>query len=187
MTIASTTSTEAGVTIWLTGLSGAGKSTIANSLVDYLRAHGKKVELLDGDVVRTNLSKGLGFSKEDRDTNVRRVGFVASEIVRHGGVVVCALISPYEAVRAEVRHMVGDGQFVEVFVNTPLSVCEARDVKGMYARARRGEITGFTGVDDPYEPPSHPEIELDTVDHSVRENAQRILDYLAREGFIFAN
>ncbi len=173
-----------GVCVWLTGLSGSGKTSTAEALTALIRERGRPVSLFDGDVIRRHLSAGLGFSKEDRDTNVRRVGFVASEIVRHGGVVVCALISPYEAVRAEVRHMVGDGQFVEVYVNTPLSVCEARDVKGMYARARRGEITGFTGVDDPYEPPTHPEIELDTVDHTVRENAQRILDYLAREGFI---
>ena len=173
-----------GVCVWLTGLSGSGKTSTADALATLIRESGRPVSLFDGDVIRTHLSAGLGFSKEDRDTNVRRVGFVASEIVRHGGVVVCALISPYETVRAEVRRMVGDGQFVEVFVNTPLDVCESRDVKGMYARARRGEITGFTGVDDPYEPPTHPEIELDTVDHTLHDNVHRVLDYLAKRGFI---
>lgn len=173
-----------GVCVWLTGLSGSGKTSTADALATLIRESGRPVSLFDGDVIRQHLSAGLGYSKEDRDTNVRRVGFVASEIVRHGGVAVCALISPYEAVRAEVRHMVGDGQFVEVFVNTPLSVCEARDAKGMYAMARRGELKGFTGVDDPYEPPRCPEIELDTVNHTLRDNAQRVLDYLAKRGFI---
>ena len=124
--------------------------------------------MLDGDVVRTHLSKGLGFSKEDRDTNIRRIGFVAAEIVRHGGVAVCAAVSPYRATRDEVRHMVGADHFVEVFVDTPLEVCERRDSKGMYAKARRGEIKGFTGIDDPYEAPEHPEITLDTVVTSRR-------------------
>ncbi len=142
--------------------------------------------LLDGDVVRAQLSAGLGFSKEDRDVNVRRIGFVASEIVRHGGVVICAAISPYKAARNNARRLVGYDHFVEVFVNTPLSVCEARDTKGMYRKARRGEIKGFTGIDDPYEPPTQPEIELDTVNHSVQENAARILDFLECKGFIHA-
>ena len=119
--------------------------------------------LLDGDVVRTHLSKGLGFSAEDRDTNIRRIGFVASEIVRHGGCAICAAISPYRATRDEVRAMVGEENFVEVFVDTPIEVCEERDTKGMYAKARRGEIKGFTGIDDPYEPPASPEIVLKTV------------------------
>jgi sulfate adenylyltransferase len=119
--------------------------------------------VLDGDVVRTHLSKGLGFSREDRDTNILRIGFVSGEIARHGGSVICAAISPYRASRNEVRKMVGTDRFIEVFVDTPISVCEQRDVKGLYDRARRGQITGFTGVDDPYEPPVNPEVTLDTV------------------------
>jgi len=173
-----------GVCIWFTGLSGAGKSTTAEVLTVLLQEHGRQVTLLDGDVVRTHLSKGLGFSKEDRDINIRRIGFVASEIVRHGGTVVCAAVSPYRATRNDVRNMVGKGHYVEVFVDTPLEVCEQRDVKGLYAKARRGEITGFTGIDDPYEPPRHPEIVLDTVHHTPEENAHLILDYLIEEGFI---
>jgi sulfate adenylyltransferase len=142
------------------------------------------VTLLDGDVVRTHLSKGLGFSKEDRDTNIRRIGFVAGEIARHGGIAVCAAISPYRATRNEVRQMVGADRFVEVFVDTPLDECERRDAKGMYARARRGEITGWTGIDDPYEAPKHAEIVLDTVSQSAEKNARRIIDYLANVGFV---
>jgi sulfate adenylyltransferase len=145
---------------------------------------GRQVTLLDGDVVRTNLSKGLGFSKEDRDTNILRIGFVASEIVRHGGVAVCAAVSPYGATRNDVRAMVGPDRFVEVFVDTPLHVCEERDSKGMYARARRGEITGFTGIDDPYEAPENPELTLDTVHSSVRDNAGLILGYLTEARFV---
>ncbi|GIX47676.1 MAG: adenylyl-sulfate kinase [Candidatus Tectimicrobiota bacterium] len=173
-----------GVCVWFTGLSGAGKSTTAEVLTVRLLEHGRQVTLLDGDVVRTHLSKGLGFSKEDRDTNIRRIGFVAAEIVRHGGVVLCAAVSPYRATRQEVRAMVGEERFVEVFVDTPLEVCEARDTKGMYAKARRGEIRGFTGIDDPYEPPLNPELTLDTVAHSPEENAQRILEYLIARGFV---
>ncbi len=173
-----------GVCIWFTGLSGAGKSTTAERLTALVREHGRIVTLLDGDVVRTHLSKGLGFSKEDRDTNVRRIGFVASEIVRHGGVVVCAAISPYSATRNETRAMVGSDRFVEVFVDTPLEVCEARDAKGLYAKARRGEVTGFTGIDDPYESPERPEITLDTVSHAAEANAQLILRYLRDGGFV---
>ncbi|MDX9953314.1 MAG: bifunctional sulfate adenylyltransferase/adenylylsulfate kinase, partial [Anaerolineae bacterium] len=137
-----------GMCIWFTGLSGAGKSTIANALISVLLEHGRQVTLLDGDVVRTHLSKGLGYSKEDRDANILRIGFVAGEIIRHQGCVVCAAISPYRNTRNEVRKMVGAEKFVEVFVNTPLEVCEERDAKGLYAKARRGEIKGFTGVDD---------------------------------------
>lgn len=173
-----------GVCIWFTGLSGAGKSTTAEILTTLLLEHGRQVTLLDGDVVRTHLSKGLGFSKEDRDTNIRRIGFVASEIVRHGGIAVCAAVSPYRATRNDVRNMVGSDRFVEVFVDTPLEVCEQRDVKGMYARARRGEIKGFTGIDDPYEPPENPEIRLDTVHHTAEENARKILAYLIQRGFV---
>jgi sulfate adenylyltransferase len=173
-----------GVCIWFTGLSGAGKSTTAEVLTVLLLEHGRQVTVLDGDVVRTHLSKGLGFSKADRDTNIRRIGFVAAEIVRHGGVVVCAAVSPYRATRNDVRTMVGPERFVEVFVDTPLEVCEARDTKGMYAKARRGEIKGFTGIDDPYEPPLYAEITLDTVQQTPEDNARRILDYLQQRGFV---
>jgi sulfate adenylyltransferase len=173
-----------GICIWFTGLSGAGKSTTAEILTWLILDHGRRVTVLDGDVVRTHLSKGLGFSKVDRDTNVRRIGFVASEMVKLGGIVICAVVSPYRVARNDVRNMVGEDHFVEVFVNTPLEVCEARDVKGMYAKARRGEIKGFTGIDDPYEPPDHPEITLDTVDRTPQENANLIIEYLLVQGFI---
>ncbi|GAB4436533.1 MAG: bifunctional sulfate adenylyltransferase/adenylylsulfate kinase [Anaerolineae bacterium] len=173
-----------GVCIWFTGLSGSGKSTTAEVLAVMLLEHGRQVTVLDGDVVRTHLSRGLGFSKEDRDINIRRIGFVASEIVRHGGTVICAAISPYRATRNDVRNMVGADNYVEVFVDTPLEVCEARDTKGLYAKARRGEITGFTGIDDPYEPPEHAEVTLDTVDATPEENARRIMAYLAAKGFV---
>lgn len=173
-----------GVCIWFTGLSAAGKSTTAEVLTVLLLERGRQVTLLDGDVVRTHLSKGLGFSKEDRDTNIRRIGFVAAEVGRHGGVVVCAAVSPYRATRDDVRNMIGADHFVEVFVNTPLEVCEQRDTKGLYSKARQGEIKGFTGIDDPYEPPLHPEIGLDTVSYSPEENARVILDYLVRRGFV---
>ena len=176
-----------GVCIWFTGLSGAGKSTTAEVLTALLLERGRQVTVLDGDVVRTHLSKGLGFSKEGRDTNVRRIGFVASEIARHGGVVLCAAVSPYRATRNDVRNMAGSEHFIEVFVDTPLEVCEARDTKGLYAQARRGEITGFTGVDDPYEPPERAEITLETVDASPEENALKILSYLERRGFAKAD
>ncbi|MCH8819848.1 MAG: bifunctional sulfate adenylyltransferase/adenylylsulfate kinase [Acidobacteria bacterium] len=175
-----------GVCIWFTGLSGAGKSTTAEVLVSLLAEHGRQVTILDGDVVRTHLSKGLGFSKEDRDTNIRRIGYVASEIVRHSGTVICAAVSPYRATRNEVRSMVGSGHFVEVFVDTPLVVCESRDTKGMYQKARRGEIKGFTGIDDPYEAPENPEITLDTVAQSPEENARTIIDHLREQGFLRA-
>ncbi len=173
-----------GACVWFTGLSGAGKSTTAEVLITLLLEHGRQVTLLDGDVVRTHLSKGLGFGKEDRDTNIRRIGFVAGEIVRHGGIAVCAAISPYSATRNEVRQMVGVESFVEVFVDTPIQECERRDAKGMYAKARRGEITGWTGIDDPYEAPAHPEIVLDTLMHDAEGNARRILAYLQQAGFV---
>lgn len=173
-----------GVCIWFTGLSGSGKSTTAEILTSLLLERGRQVTVLDGDVVRTHLSQGLGFSKEDRDINVRRIGYVASEIARHGGVVICAAVSPYRATRDDVRNMVGDGRFIEVFVDTPLEVCESRDVKGMYAKARRGEIKDFTGIDDPYEPPLNPEITLTTVDTDPMTNARRIIAYLEERGFV---
>ena len=175
---------QQGVCIWFTGLSGSGKSTTAEIVSWMVMEHGRRVTVLDGDVVRTHLSKGLGFSKEDRDTNVRRIGFVASELVRIGGVVVCSVVSPYRATRDEVRAMVGSDHFVEVFVDTPLEVCEARDVKGMYAKARSGALKGFTGIDDPYEAPEHAEITLDTVRGTPQENAARIIAYLIQRGFL---
>ncbi len=173
-----------GVCVWFTGLSGAGKSTIASVLTVMLQECGRQVTVLDGDVVRTHLSKGLGFSKEGRDTNIRRIGYVASEIVRHGGVAVCAAVSPYRATRNDVRNMVGKDHYVEIFVDTPLDVCEQRDVKGLYAKARSGEIKGFTGIDDPYEEPNHAEIRLDTVKYSPEENARSIVDYLSEAGLV---
>lgn len=173
-----------GVCIWFTGLSGAGKSTTADVLTVLLLEYGRQVTVLDGDVVRTHLSKGLGFSKADRDTNIRRIGFVAAEVVRHGGAVLCAAVSPYRATRNDVRNLINAEHFVEVFVDTPLAVCEARDSKGMYAKARRGEITGFTGIDDPYETPLDADITLDTVSHTPEENAHLIINYLKQQGFI---
>ncbi|MCG8457810.1 MAG: adenylyl-sulfate kinase, partial [Holophagales bacterium] len=173
-----------GVCVWLTGLSGAGKSTTAEVLVARLQELGRQVTLLDGDVVRTLLSRGLGFSREDRDLNVERIGFVAAEIVRHGGVVVAAAVSPYRAARNEVRARVGTDHFVEVFVDTPLEVCEERDVKGFYARARRGELRRFTGIDDPYEAPLDPEIRLQTHGVTAAENARTVVAYLERHGFV---
>jgi sulfate adenylyltransferase len=175
-----------GVCIWFTGLSGAGKSTTAEVLTVLLLQHGRQVTVLDGDVVRTHLSKGLGFGKDDRDTNIRRIGYVASEIVRHGGVVICAAVSPYRATRNDVRSMLAPGHFVEVFVDTPLEVCEARDVKGMYTQARRGEIKEFTGISDPYEAPTNPELTLDTVAATPEANAYRVLEYLAECGFVLS-
>lgn len=173
-----------GVCIWFTGLSGSGKSTTAEVLLTLLLERGRRATELDGDVVRTHLSKGLGFSKEDRDVNIRRIGYVAAEIVRHGGVVICAAVSPYRATRNDVRNMVGSDNFVEVFVDTPLEECERRDIKGMYAKARRGEIKDFTGIDDPYEVPEHPEIVIKTTGQSPEQNARRIIQYLAEHGFV---
>lgn len=173
-----------GLCIWLTGLSGSGKSTTAAVLSVLLLEAGRQVTELDGDVVRTHLSKGLGFSREDRDTNILRIGFVASEIARHGGTVMCAAVSPYRGTRDAVRAMMDEDQFIEVYVDTPLSVCEERDVKGMYAKARRGEIKEFTGISDPYEAPLNPEITLDTVGHTPEENARRIMRALAARGFV---
>ncbi len=172
-----------GACIWFTGLSGAGKSTTADVLTVMLLEHGRQVTVLDGDIVRTHLSKGLGFSKEDRDTNIRRIGFVAAEIVRHGGIVLCAAVSPYRATRNDVRNLVGEG-FIEVFVDTPLEVCEARDTKGMYAKARAGEIKDFTGIDDPYEEPLNPELTLSTVGVTPEDNALKVLEYLLDSGLI---
>ncbi|MBN1668055.1 MAG: bifunctional sulfate adenylyltransferase/adenylylsulfate kinase [Anaerolineales bacterium] len=173
-----------GLCIWFTGLSGCGKSTIASALIPMLMEHGRQATVLDGDVVRTHLSKGLGFSKEDRDTNILRIGFVAGEIARHNGTVVCAAISPYRATRNEARKMSGDDRFIEIWVNTPIEVCEQRDIKGLYAKARRGELKGFTGIDDPYEEPVDAELVLDTVDTTPEENARTIIQYLKERGFL---
>jgi sulfate adenylyltransferase len=174
---------QQGVCIWFTGLSGAGKSTTAEILTAMLPSFGRRVTLLDGDVVRTNLSAGLAFDKAGRDANVRRIGFVASEIVRHGGVAVCAAISPYRETRNEVRKMVGPN-FVEVFVSTPLDVCELRDPKGMYRKARRGELKSFTGIDDVYEEPLNAEITIGTVDQTAYENARSIVSFLIDKGLV---
>jgi sulfate adenylyltransferase len=171
-----------GVCIWFTGLSGSGKSTTADEVIALIRARGREITVLDGDVVRTHLSKGLGFSREDRDTNVRRIGYVASEVVRHGGIAVAAVVSPYRSTRDEVRAMMPDGRFMEIFVDTPIEICEARDVKGWYAKARTGEVTSFTGVDDPYEPPLRPEMTLYTVGTTVGRNARLVLDALEARG-----
>jgi sulfate adenylyltransferase len=175
---------QQGICIWFTGLSGAGKSTTAEILVSMLLERGRQITLLDGDVVRTHLSKGLGFSREDRDANILRIGYVSSEIARHGGLVITAAISPYLSTRTEVRKLVGDERFIEVFVDTPIEVCEQRDVKGMYAKARQGIITGFTGVDDPYEAPVSPEITLDTVNFTPEQNAANIIRYLELNGYL---
>ena len=173
-----------GFCIWFTGLSGAGKSTIAKHLINMLQEYGRNPTVLDGDVVRTHLSKGLGFSKEDRDTNILRISFVAGEIVRHTGAVICAAISPYRQARREARKMVPEDHFIEVFVDTPLAVCEQRDIKGLYARARAGEIKNFTGIDDPYEVPVDAEIRVKTVEKSPKENAREIIDYLIDAGYL---
>jgi sulfate adenylyltransferase len=173
-----------GVCIWFTGLSGSGKSTTAELLVALLLERGRQSTLLDGDVVRTHLSKGLGFSKEDRDANILRIGYVAAEVVRHGGVAVCAAVSPYRATRDTVRGMVGADRFIEVFVDTSLEVCESRDVKGMYAQARRGLLKGFTGIDDPYEAPLAAEVTLDTTRVTAEENARHISALLRERGYL---
>lgn len=175
-----------GFSVLFTGFSGAGKSTIANALVAMLHEHGdRKVTLLDGDVVRKHLSSELGFSREHRDLNVRRIGFVAAEITRNGGIAVCAPIAPYAALRREVRQMIeAVGGFVEIYVSTPLEVCERRDRKGLYAKARAGLITDFTGVDDPYEPPENPDVEIDTRELGPDLAAHRIFVKLESLGFI---
>jgi adenylylsulfate kinase len=170
------TNRERGAVIWFTGLSGSGKTTIAHIVEDKLLGSGIPVEILDGDVVRENLSKGLGFSKEDRDTNIRRIAFVAHLLQRNGVFVITAAISPYRSVREEARAMIKD--FVEVFADAPLEVCESRDVKGLYAKARAGEIKGFTGIDDPYEPPVGPEVVCATDSETPEESAQKVIDKL---------
>ncbi len=172
-----------GACLWFTGLSGSGKSTTAAALVPLIRERSREVTELDGDVVRTHLSKGLGFGKEDRDTNVRRIGFVAAEVVKHGGICVASVVSPYRATRDEVREMVGPG-FIEIFVDTPIEVCEQRDVKGWYAGAREGTVTQMTGIDDPYEPPLHPEMVLTTTDTTPARNAAAVVAFLEQRGVL---
>lgn len=172
---------QKGVTIWFTGLSGAGKTTISRLVFDKLRSRGLRVELLDGDIVRQNLTKGLGFSKKDRDENIRRIGFVAHLLTRNGIIVLVSAISPYREIRDEVRQRIGD--FIEVYVNAPLNVCESRDVKGLYAKAREGEITNFTGIDDPYEAPNNPEVECHTDREKIEESASKVIQQLELKGY----
>lgn len=173
---------NSGVTLWFTGLSGAGKSTITKAVEYQLSLRDCRFEVLDGDVVRTHLSKGLGFSKEDRDTNIRRIGFVANLLSRNGVIVLVSAISPYRAIRDEVRSMTDN--FIEVHVNASLEVCEQRDVKGLYAKARAGEIKSFTGIDDPYEPPLNPEIVCHTAEESIEESAAKVISELERLGYL---
>ena len=174
---------DKGFTLWFTGLSGSGKSTLAQYLTPKLRELGKKVEVLDGDEVRENLSKGLGFSKEDRDTNIRRIGYVANMLSRNGCVSITAAISPYASVRDEVREAC-QASFVEVYVECPLEVVEERDTKGLYKKARQGIIKNFTGISDPYEAPSSPEVCVNTSEESIEESAEKILAYLRGEGLV---
>jgi adenylyl-sulfate kinase len=171
-----------GFTIWLTGLSGAGKTTIAQRLEQELHAQGLGVEVLDGDVVRTHLSKGLGFSREDRDTNILRIAFVAGLLTHHGAAVITAAISPYAETRRQAREQIGE--FVEVYVCCPLEELSRRDVKGLYARALRGEIANFTGVSDPYEAPEHPDVVVETDRETVEESVTKILAHLRERGYL---
>lgn len=170
---------QKGMTLWFTGLSGAGKTTISQAVEEELIAKGYKVEVLDGDVVRENLTKGLGFSKVDRDENVRRIGFVAQLLTRNGVIVIVSAISPYRSIRDEVRNRIGD--FVEIYVNAPLAVCEKRDVKGLYKRARSGEIKSFTGISDPYEPPMNPEVECRTDQETLQESVLKVMNQVQEQ------
>lgn len=171
-----------GFTLWFTGMSGAGKSTVSERVVERLRDAGAKVELLDGDVVRTHLSKGLGFTREDRDTNIRRIGFVCELLSRNGVIAVVAAISPYRAIREEVRSRIGD--FVEVYVHCPIEVLAERDVKGLYKKALAGEIANFTGVSDPYEPPANPEVTIDSSSEQIDESVDKVFAKLQELGLL---
>lgn len=173
---------QRGVTVWFTGLSGAGKTTISTEVEKRIRAEGLKVEILDGDIVRKHLTKGLGFSKEDRDENIRRIGFVAHLLTRNGVLVLVSAISPYQSIRNEIRETIQN--FVEVYVNAPLEVCEQRDVKGLYRRARAGEIKQFTGIDDPYEAPPNPEIECKTDRETLEDCVEKVMGYLRANNYI---
>ena len=173
---------QIGFTLWFTGLSGAGKSTVAGILEKKIKDLGLKIEVLDGDVVRTHLSKGLGFSKEDRDTNIRRIGYVASLLSRNGVIVITAAISPYKDIRNNVREM--HENFIEVYAKCPLETAEKRDVKGLYKKARTGEIPHFTGISDPYEEPADPEIVVETNKETLEESANKILNWLKENSFI---
>ena len=179
-------SNRKGFTLWFTGLSGAGKTTLASKLVLELQAREVRVEVLDGDEVRTNLSKGLGFSKEDRDTNIRRIGYVSRLLSRNGVGVIAAAISPYREVRDEVRRGIEkDGaEFIEVYIKCPIEVLAERDVKGLYKKALAGEITGFTGISDPYEEPLAPEVTIETDKEEVEESASKVIDELERRGLV---
>ena len=174
--------TQQGVAVWFTGFSGAGKSTIADALTNKLKSQGYRLEVLDGDEIRENLTKDLGFSKEDRDTNIRRIGFVAKLLARNGVIVLIPVISPYRAIREEMRASIDN--FVEVFVNAPLSVCEDRDVKGLYKKVRAGQIKQFTGIDDPYEPPNNPEVECRTDLEELSQSVDKIFNKLKESGYI---
>jgi adenylyl-sulfate kinase len=176
--------TQKGFTLWFTGLSGAGKSTLARLVEAEIRARGHKVEVLDGDIIRTNLSKGLGFSKEDRDTNIRRIGFVCNLLTRNNVVAIAAAISPYRAVRDEVRRDIGS--FIEVYVRCPIDVLAERDVKGLYKKALAGELKHFTGIDDPYESPLAPEVTVDTDSESPDQSAARIIAKLEEMSLLAA-
>ena len=175
---------QQGFTLWFTGLSGSGKTTASRLVEKELRARRLKVEVLDGDVVRENLSKGLGFSKEDRDTNIRRIGFVSELLSRNGVAVITAAISPYRAVRDENRARIG--RFIEVYAKCPIEVLAERDVKGLYKKALRGEIKNFTGVDDPYEPPLNPEVVIESDKETPEQSAAKILAKIEQLGFITA-
>lgn len=173
---------QQGVAVWFTGFSGAGKSTIADALTNKLKSQGYQLEVLDGDEIRENLTKDLGFSKADRDTNIRRIGFVAKLLARNGVIVLVPVISPYRAIREEMRANIDN--FVEVFVNAPLSVCEDRDVKGLYKKVRAGQIKQFTGIDDPYEPPTNPEVECRTDLEELSQSVDKIFGKLEELGYI---
>ena len=174
--------THKGLTIWFTGLSGAGKSTLSEALEERLKAAGRNVEILDGDIVRTHLSKGLGFSREDRDTNIKRIAFVCGLLTRNGVVCISAAIAPYSEARAWARQEIGN--FVEVYVKCPIEVCRERDVKGLYKLVDEGKITGFTGVDDPYEEPEHPELVVETNTETVEESVESIIATLEARGYL---
>jgi len=175
-------SDQKGVTIWLTGLSGSGKTTIAVPLAETLRQRGLKVERLDGDIVRQSLTRDLGFTKEDRNKNIERVTFVAKLLTRNGVIVICSFISPYRARRAKSRQEIGE--FIEVYVECPVETCAERDVKGLYAQAFAGEIENFTGVSDPYEPPEDSEIVCHTAEETVEESVAKIVAYLEEHGYV---